>query len=64
MSKAHLWQIIFVIVAVIAFIPLTAEVFGDKNPDVISISAGVLWVGLIGSGICAIVRFIHESQKK
>jgi hypothetical protein len=33
MSKVHLLNIIFLIVEIIAFIPLTIEVFGDMNPD-------------------------------
>ena len=62
MSKVHLLSIIFLIVEVIAFIPLTIEVFGDMNPDVITISAIVLWVGMVGNCICTIVRVIRKSK--
>ena len=64
MNKAHVLQIIFVIVQVFAFIPLTVEVFGDMNPDTISVSAAVMGVGLLGNMICAIVRAVQESKKK
>ena len=64
MSKVHLLSIIFLIVEVIAFIPLTIEVFGDMNPNVITISAIVFGVGMVGNCICTIVRTIHESKKK
>ncbi len=64
MNKAHVLQIIFVIVEVFAFIPLTVEVFGDMNPDIISVSAVVMGLGLFGSMICAIIRAVQESKKK
>lgn len=64
MNKVHFLSVIFLIVAVIAFIPLTTEVFGDMNPDVLTISAIVCGVGMVGSGICTIVRVIRELKKK
>ncbi len=64
MNKAHVLQIIFVIVQVFAFIPLTVEVLGDMNPDIISVSAAVMGVGLLGNTICVIIRAIQESKKK
>ena len=64
MSKVHLLNVIFLIVEVIAFIPLTIEVFGDMNPDVLTISAIVFGVGMVGNCICVIVRFICESKTK
>ena len=62
MNKVHLLSIIFLIVEVIAFIPLTIEVFGDMNPDVIAISAIVLGAGMVGNCICTIVRAIRKSK--
>ncbi len=64
MRKVRLLNVVFLIVEVIAFIPLTVEVFGDKNPDVLTISAIVFGVGMIGNCICVIVRTVHESKKK
>ena len=64
MNKAHVLQIIFVIAEVFAAIPLTAAVFGDRNPDIISVSAAVIGVGLLGNMICAIIRAIQELKKK
>ena len=64
MNKVHVLQIIFIIVQVFAVIPLTAAVFGDMNPDIISVSAIVIWVGMFGNMICAIIRAVHESKKK
>lgn len=64
MGKVRLLNVIFLIVEVIAFIPLTIEVFGDMNPDVLTISAIVFGVGMVGNCICAIVRAIRESKKK
>ncbi len=64
MRKVHLLNSIFLIVEVIAFIPLTIEVFGDMNLNVLTISAIVFGVGMIGNCIFVIVRSIHESKKK
>lgn len=64
MSKVRVLQIIFTAVEVIAAIPLTVSVFGDMNPDVISVSAIAIWVGMIGNIICAIIRAAQESKKK
>ena len=64
MNKVHLLNIVFLIVEVIAFIPLTLVVFGDMKPDVLTISAIVFGVGMVGNCICVVVRFIFESKKK
>ena len=64
MNKVYVLQVIFLIVQVFAAIPLTAAVFGDMNPDIISASAIVIWVGMLGNMICAIIRAVHESKKK
>ena len=64
MGKVRLLNVIFLIVEVIAFIPLTIEVFGDMNPNVLTISAIVFGIGMVGNCICAIVRAILESKKK
>ena len=64
MRKVYVLQIVFVIVLVIAAIPLTIAVFGDMDPDIISASAIVLWLGLVGNAICAIIRAVQESKKK
>ena len=64
MNKAHVLQIIFVMVQVIAFIPLTVEVFGGMNPAIISVSAAVIGVGLLGNMICSIITALQESKKK
>ncbi|WP_418747124.1 hypothetical protein [Frisingicoccus sp.] len=64
MRKVHLLNGIFLIVEVLAFIPLMIEVFGDMNPNVLTISAIIFGVGMIGNCICAIVRAIQELKKK
>ena len=64
MSKVYVLQIIFVLVQVMAAVPLTIAVFGDRDPDWISVSAIVIWVGMIGNMICAIIRAAQESKKK
>lgn len=63
MKKINLLNNIFLIVALIAMIPLTIEVFGDRNPNVIRISAILVGIGLAGNLICAIIRAIVESKK-
>lgn len=63
MKKIYLLNRIFLIVALIAMIPLTIEVFGDRNPNVIRISAILIGIGLAGNLICAIIRAIVESKK-
>ncbi len=64
MKKIHLLNIIFLIAALIATVPLTIEVFGDMNPDVIRISAIIIGIGLAGNLICAIIRAVAESKKQ
>lgn len=64
MKKVYVLQIIFVIVQVIGAIPLTLAVFGDVNLDIISISAIVIWAGMLGNLICAIIRAVFEWEKK
>ncbi len=64
MNKVRALQIIFIIVEVFAAIPLTAEVFGDMDPAVMSVSAIVIWVGLLGNMVCAIIRAAHGSKKE
>ncbi len=64
MSKLHLAGIIFLIVMIIAFIPLTAEVFGDMNATVITVSGAIAFIGLIGSCICNFIRGVMGMKKK
>ena len=64
MNKVHLLNIVFLIVEVIAFIPLTIEVFGDMKPDVLTISAVIFGIGLAGNCIFTIVRVIRKLIKK
>ncbi len=64
MNRAHMLQIVLVAVQVIACIPLTIEVFGDMDPEVISASAAVIGVAMLGSVICAMVRAGQEWKKK
>ena len=39
MRKVYLLNVFFLIAEVISFIPLTIEIFGDMNPDIIIKSA-------------------------
>ncbi|MBD5130335.1 MAG: hypothetical protein HDT43_10525 [Ruminococcaceae bacterium] len=64
MNKLRLAGIILGIVAIIAFIPLTIEIFGDMNTDIITVSALFVGVGLIGSCICSFIRGMLEYKKK
>lgn len=64
MSKLHLASIIFIVIAVISCIPLTVEIFGDMNTDIITVSALIMLVGLIGSCICSFIRGIREYKNK
>ena len=64
MSKVHVAQIIFLIVQFIAAAILTAAVLGDMDPDILSASAIVIGVGMIGNAICAIIRAVQGSNKK
>ncbi len=64
MSKLRLWSIIFLVIAVIAFVSLTVETFGHMNPDTIIISASVFGIGILGTCICTIVRVVHEYELK
>ncbi len=64
MSKGNFMNIIFLIVEVIAFIRLTIDVFGDMNPEVLTISAIIFGIGLAGNCIFTIVRVLCELKKK
>ena len=64
MSKMHLASVVFLIVEVIALIPLTAEIFGDMNTDIITVSAAAFFVGLIGNCLCSFIRALKEWKKK
>lgn len=64
MSKLRLASVIFIIVEVIALIPLTVEIFGDMNTDIITVSAWIFFVGLIGSCICSFIGAVNELKKK
>lgn len=64
MKKIRLLNIIFMIAALIATIPLTIEVFGDMNPDIIMISAIIIGIGLAGNLVCVVARAIMESKKQ
>lgn len=44
-------------------ISLIAEVNGDMNPDIVSASAIVFWVGLPGNVIYTIIRVNQESKR-
>ena len=60
MRKVYLLNVFFLVAEVISFIPLTIEIFGDMNPDIIIISASVFGVGILGSCICTIARVVHR----
>ena len=60
MRKVYLLNVFFLIAEVISFIPLTIEIFGDMNPDIIIIPASVFGVGILGSCICTIARVVHR----
>ena len=60
MSKLHLWSIIFVVIEVIALVPMGVEIFGHMNTDSIIVSAIVFGVGLLGSCICTIAGVVRN----
>ncbi len=64
MNKVNILNIIFLIVEIIAFIRLTIEVFGDRNPDVLTTFAIIFGIGVAGNCIFTIVRAILELKKK
>ncbi len=64
MSKLHFWSIIFIVIAVIALIPLAVEIFGHMSTDIIIISASIFGVGLLGSCICTVARVVHNYELK
>lgn len=60
MSKLYILNIVFLLITIIAFIPLTIEVFGDMNPDIMIVSVCVMGIGVLGNSICAIIRAIKK----
>lgn len=47
-----------------ALVPLSVEILGRMNTDVISVSAFVVGLGLIGSCICSIARAVRDDKSK
>lgn len=62
MGKLNLLIGIFQAVELIAFIPLTIEIFTDMNTDIIIASAVAFGIGLIGSCVCVIVKTIKKAN--
>ncbi len=58
--KIRIANFILFAVAVVAAIPLTIAVFGDMDPDVITVSAVFVGIGLFGNCICAIARLLGK----
>ena len=64
MRKLWICSIVFLIVAIIAFFPLTVEVFGDITYEKIRFWAIIFGIGLIGSCICSFARAILKMQSR
>ena len=66
MNKLRLVSIVFLIVAVIACIPLTIEIYGDMNTDVIIPSAYVFGGAIVVFFVLSYIRAIieHNAKKK
>lgn len=64
MKKIWIWNIVFIVVAVIAFIPLTVEIFGELAYEEILPWSIIFLVGLFGSCICAFIRVGMNLKKK
>ena len=60
MSRIRIANFILLAVAVVAAIPLTIAVFGDMDPDVITVSAVFVGIGLVGNCICAIACLLGK----
>lgn len=52
MSKLHMASIGFCIVSIIALFPLTVEVWGHMNPDIMQVSAIFAGIGIVGTSVC------------
>ena len=61
MRKLYVLHIAFVVITVIAFIPMSVEIFGDMNTDVIIVCARIVQVSMIGAIICALIRVFLKS---
>ncbi len=64
MHKIRVLQIVFLAVQVLAAVLLTAAVFGDMDPAVMSASAIAIGVGLLGNAVCTILRAVQGPKKK
>ena len=62
--KLRIVSIVFLVVGLIAMIPLTLEVFGHMDPDTMMISAIFVGIGLLGSCVCTFARAMQEIKKK
>ena len=63
MGKLNLLIGIFLAVELIAFIPLTIEIFTDMNTDIIIASAVAFGIGLIGNCVSVIVKSVKKTHK-
>ena len=64
MRKVYLLQIISLAVTILACIPLTVQVFGDMDPDIMTASALFLGAGLLGNCICAVIRAVRQDREQ
>ena len=64
MRKVSVLQVVFCAVMILAAIPLTIQVFGDMDPDVMTVSALFLGAGLLGNGVCAVVKAVRQYQEQ
>ena len=64
MRKIHLLQVIFLAVMILSCIPLTVQVFGHMDPDIMTVSALFLGAGLLGTCVCAVVRAVRQDQEQ
>ena len=62
--KLRIVSVAFLVVALVAMIPLTLEVFGHMDPDTMMISAVVVGIGLLGSCVCSFARAVQELKRK
>lgn len=64
MRKVYLLQVISLAIMILAFIPLTVQVFCGMDPDIMTVSALFLGAGLLGNCVCAVVRAVRQDQEQ
>lgn len=64
MKKLRLWSIIFLVIAILVWIPWTIEIYGDMDPDVLIACGCVFGTAMAVSLVLSAIRVYMERKAK